>query len=99
RQIDSDAIGLASRLESQSTPVDGNLATPDAKKATEVDDGGAHLTRAIDDHINDASHILALAAADALTQDPGHLLIVEYRRGCAGWGGVRRRRGRRGWLG
>src|SRR5262245_57922958 len=57
-QIHADAIGLAARLEAQGAPVDGDLATADPEKAAEIDNSGANLAVAINDHINDPPHVL-----------------------------------------
>jgi hypothetical protein len=44
-------------------PVDDDLAAADAKEATEIDHGGPHRARAIDDDVDDPSHILVRRAA------------------------------------
>src|SRR5262249_18360483 len=60
RQVQRDAVVLAAgRGERQGIPVDGDPAIADAEKAAEVDDGRAHLSGAIDHHVDHPSHVLA----------------------------------------
>src|SRR5262249_7513996 len=66
-----------------------------AAKPAEVDDGRVDLAVAAHDDIDDPSHVLPGAAAHALAEDRGDLLIVENHRRGAGRGG--RWRGRSRW--
>ena len=49
---------LLTPSEMQRAPVDHDLAAADAEKAAEIDHRGAHRAGAIDDHIDDAPHVL-----------------------------------------
>src|SRR5580704_13034058 len=64
REFEDDAVPLAGcGNEMQRLPVDGDLAIADAEKPAEVDDGGAHPAFAIDQYVDDPSHILVRQAA------------------------------------
>src|SRR5262245_32033315 len=70
--------------EIQRAPVDRDLARADAEKPAEVDDRRVNLAVAAHDDVHDPSHVLVGAAANALAEDGGDLLVVEYRRRRAG---------------
>src|ERR1700730_8410061 len=64
-QFERDAVALvgdASKM--QRIPVDDYFSAADAQKAAEIDDRRAYRTGAVDDHVDDTSHILFGRAAD-----------------------------------
>ncbi len=75
----------------QCAPVNGDLAAADAEKAAEVDDGRAHFALAIDQHVNDPSHVLVGAAQHLAAENALDLVSVEHRDCC---GRLRRPGGR-----
>ena len=77
----------------QRLPVDGDLATADAEKAAEVDDGGAHPAFAIDQYVDDPPHILVRQAAHVPAENALRFLGFEdgdgWRCGVlSGWAGA-----------
>ena len=70
---------LARRREMQRIPVDRDLAAADAEEAAEIDDGGAHLTGAVDQHVDDPAHILVGGAAHLAAENALDLMVVEDR--------------------
>src|SRR5262249_34534742 len=100
-EVERDRPGwLPRRGEIQRAPIDRDLARADAEKPAEVDDRRVNLTVAAYDDVHDPSHVLVGAAANALAEDGGDLLVVEYRGRRAGrrigrCGGRWRRRRRR----
>ena len=68
---------LAMLAEMQRVPVDHDLAAADAEKAAEIDHGGAHLPGAIDDHVDDAPHVLVRRAAHVAAE---HAMRIPSRR-------------------
>src|SRR5262249_6907815 len=84
-EVDADRARLSGRREIERAPIDRDLADADAEKAAEVDDGGAHLSVAADDDVDDAPHVFAGVAANALAEDGGAVLVVEHHgRGTGG---------------
>ncbi len=79
-EVQGDRPGLSCRGEIQRAPIDRDLARADAEKPAEVDDGRMNLAVAAHDDVHDPSHVLIGAAANALAEDGGDLLVVEYRR-------------------
>src|SRR5262249_36948601 len=61
--------------EMQRLPVDSDLSTADAEETAEVDHRGARLPLAVDDDIDEATHVFPGTTADALTEDRLHLLF------------------------
>ena len=53
-------------------------------KAFRLDDGRVNLAVAAHDDVHDPSHVLTDAAANALAEDGGDLLVVEHHRRSAG---------------
>src|SRR5262249_22073606 len=88
---------LPRRGEIQRAPVDRDLARADAEKPAEVDDRRVNLAVAAHDDVHDPSHVLIGAAANALAEDGGDLLVVKYRRRRAGRRIGRCDGGRRRW--
>src|SRR5262249_4031427 len=84
-EVERDRPGwLPRRGEIQRAPVARDLARADAKNPAEVDDRRVNLAVAAHDDVHDPSHVLVGAAANALAEDGGDLLVVEYRRRRAG---------------
>src|SRR5690242_19996988 len=52
RELNRDAVLAIDGREMKSIPVDCYFSAADAKKAPEIDDRRAHVSRSIDDHIN-----------------------------------------------
>src|SRR5262245_6956719 len=77
---------LSRRGDIQRAPIDGDLTRADAEKPAEVDDRRVNLAVAAHDDVHDPSHVLVGTAANALAEDGGDLLVVEYR----GWRAGRR---------
>src|SRR5215831_16279682 len=75
--------------EMQRVPVDDDLPAADTEKTAEVDHGGTHDTGTINNHIDDASHVLIGRAADIAAEH-----TMRFLRGDDGDGGWRRRRRR-----
>src|SRR6185312_12203982 len=50
--------------EMQRVPIDHDLAAADTEKAAKIDHGGAHLARAVDDDVDDMTHVLFRRAAN-----------------------------------
>src|SRR5260370_4818394 len=64
-QLERDAVALVGNApETQRVPADHDFPAADAEKTAEIDDGRAHRTRAIDDHVDDAPHGLVGPAAN-----------------------------------
>ncbi len=59
-------------IEVQQRPIDGNAAIADAEEAAELDDGDAHATVGIRQHIDHAAHVLALRPLHLLAEDGHH---------------------------
>src|SRR5512142_3357578 len=69
REFQRDEILLVARHgKMQGIPVDRDLATADTKESAEVDYGCADLTSAIDDDVDDTSHVLVGGATDLLAE-------------------------------
>src|SRR4029453_8080213 len=69
-QLEDDAVALLGRgHEVQCGPGHGDLAAADAQKSAEVEDGGAPRARAVDQHVDDASHVLVRRAAYLAAED------------------------------
>src|SRR6185312_17470496 len=88
-------VQLAGFRKMQRAPIDGDLATADAEKSAKVDYRRAHLTRATDQDVDDAPHILSRNATDALAQYSVNVLIIDHGGGGAILRHRRNRRGRR----
>src|ERR1700733_174422 len=87
-QFKRDAFALVGDLwEMQRGPVKDDFPAADAEKAAEIDHGRAHLTGAIDDHVDDSPHILACRAAHIAPQNAMRIRRFDNR------DGGRRRRG------
>src|SRR5882724_5283664 len=70
RQFERDAVALAGdAAKMQRAPVDRDLTAADAEEAAEIDDGRAHRCTPIDDHIDDAPHVLVCRTADVAAED------------------------------
>src|SRR5215831_16413936 len=79
-EVERDRPGwLPRRGEIQRAPIDRDLARADAEKPAEVDNRRVNLAVAAHDDVHDPSHVLIGAAANALAEDGGDLLVVEYR--------------------
>ena len=79
-QFEGDRLfGLAGRRKMQRVPIHRDLAAADAEKAAEVDDGGADLAAAVDQHVDDAAHILVGWAAHFAAENALDLVLVEGR--------------------
>src|SRR5580765_8543207 len=64
-QFEGDAVALVGHLpETHRVPVDHDFPAADAEETTEIDDRGTHRAFAIDDDIDDASHILVCGTAN-----------------------------------
>ena len=84
----------------QRIPIHRDLAAADAEKAAEIDDRGAHLAAAVDEHVDDPAHVLVGGAAHVTAENALDFVLVEDgdfrsdlrgrrvggRRGCAGGG-------------
>ena len=102
-QFERDPLaGFAGLRKMQRVPVDRDLAAADAEEAAEIDDGGAHLAGAVDQHIDDPAHILVGGAAHLAAENAFDLMFVEdghFRGGrrrriaAGGVAGIRRRGG------
>src|SRR3984957_15062262 len=69
-QVKRDAVALVGdAAKMQRIPIDDDLSATYPKKATEIDDGGAYRALAVDDHVDDASHILLSGASDIPPKD------------------------------
>src|SRR5215212_10355513 len=93
RQFQGDAVTLIRDApEMQRAPLNHDLSDPDPEKSSEIDDGGANYTGPIDDHVDDAPHVLVRCAANLAAKHTVRLLGADN-----GDGGWRRRlfRGRR----
>src|SRR5262249_20222769 len=73
-QVDSDAVEAA---ESDRVPIDGDLAAADTEEAAEIDHRGAWQAGAINDDIDDPTHVLVGGAANGATQDSLHVAVVQ----------------------
>src|SRR5690242_20213220 len=93
-KLEGDAVLLARlRHEMKRFPGHGDLAAADAEEAAEVDDGGARLALAVDDHVDDAAHALVAHAAHLATHDALHLVAAEHGDGRRAMGITGGRRG------
>src|SRR6266436_6063833 len=64
-QLERDAVALVGNApEMQRVPVDHDFPAADAEKTAEIDDGRAHRSGPIDDHVDDAAHVLVGRAAN-----------------------------------
>jgi hypothetical protein len=61
--------GLAWWRKVQCAPIHRYLAAADPEKSAEVDDGSAHFSSVIDQHIHYAAHILVGGADHFLSED------------------------------
>src|SRR5258708_6982606 len=78
-QLERDAVALAGNsAETQCAPVDHDFPTADAEEAAEVDDRGAHRALAIDDHINDTSHVLVGCTANVTAEYPMRIARTDH---------------------
>ena len=73
-EVQGDRPGFSYRGEIQRVPIDGDLARANAEKPPEVDDGGMNLAVAAHDDVQDPSHVLTGAAANAFAEDRGEYL-------------------------
>src|ERR1700722_5411821 len=98
-QFERDGVALVGdAAEMQRVPVDDDLSAANAEKATEIDNGRANSSGAIDDHIDNVSHVLVGRAAYVTAE---HAVCVPCPNdGDGGWrrGLLRRDRGSRIWL-
>src|SRR3954454_7293005 len=93
-QFQRDAVTLVRDApEMQRAPIDDDLPNANPEKSPEIDDSRAHCSRTIDDHVDDASHVLIRGAADLAPQHAVRLFWPDdsdYRRRCRLlWGGWR----------
>src|SRR5207302_1738764 len=80
RQFERDALLLVGNLsEMKRAPVDHDLAAADAEEAAEIDHRRAHGTGAVDDHVDDAPHVLAGRAADVASENAARLIRADHR--------------------
>src|SRR5271166_555421 len=77
REVHHDAIGLFPGPETQNTPVDRNLAAPDAEETAEIDHRGTHLTGTVDNDVDDAAHVFIPDAANFPAENRLHGERVE----------------------
>src|SRR5258705_3842354 len=64
-QLERDAVALIGNApEMKRVPVDHDFPAADAEKTAEINDGRAHRSGAIDDHIDDTPHVLVGRAAN-----------------------------------
>src|ERR1700687_416023 len=92
-QFERDAVTLVSDApEMQRVPVYHDFSAADAEKAAEIDDGGAHHSGAIDDHVDDVPHVLVRRATNIPTEHAMRIPCADdsdRRRGCrlfrGGW--------------
>src|SRR5689334_542623 len=69
-QFQRDAVALVGdAAEPERLPVDHDLAAADAEKAAEIDHCGAHRAAAVNDHVDDAAHVLVGSAANLASQN------------------------------
>jgi hypothetical protein len=85
-ELQYDRTGHSCGSKIQHTPIDGDLPRADSEQPAKIDDSRVNVTIAADDDIHDASHVLFGAAAHALPENRGDLLIVEYYRRRTGKG-------------
>src|SRR5215472_519768 len=106
-QFQRDAVALVvDATEMQRVPVDDDLAAADAEEAAEIDHGGAHRAGAIDNDVDDASHVLIGRAANLAAKYAVSVARRDDRDGGrwhrllrrSWWRGLLCRRGRRGGL-
>ena len=62
----------------EGAPLHCDFAVADAKKAAEIDDRGAHEATAINDHIDNAAHILVSGAQNLTAKNSSGFVAVEY---------------------
>src|SRR5271165_2790857 len=61
-EIGGDDVFAVTQIEIQGTPVDGDLARPDAEEPAKVDHRGTRLAATIEQDVDDPAHILAGSA-------------------------------------
>src|SRR5262245_12512096 len=87
-------VDRATGRKAQRAPFHGDFPTADTEKSPKIDNGGAHVTVAFDDYVDDLTHVLVGIAANAFPENALYLAIVDD--GC---GGTVLRDGRSLWLG
>ena len=70
RELKYDPAALLAGGKVQRFPIDRDLSAADAEESAKIDDGGTGLPGLIDDHVDDAAHILVGSAADLPAEDP-----------------------------
>src|SRR3984957_2497565 len=69
-QFKRDAVALVGdAAKMQRIPIDNDLSAADAEKAAEIDDRGAYRALAVDDHVDDTSHVFFSGAPDIPPKD------------------------------
>src|SRR3982074_3351345 len=68
-QFESDAVTLGGDAsEMQRVPIDHDFSAADPEKTAEIDDSRAYHSGAIDDHVDDAPHVLVRRAANVAAE-------------------------------
>src|ERR1700752_4919342 len=82
-QFQRDAVALVGDgAETQRPPVDHDLAAADTEEAAEVDHRSAHRAAAIDDGIDNATHILVGGTANLAAEDAVGITRTDHRDRC-----------------
>src|SRR5262245_66142652 len=75
-------VNHATGRKAQRAPIHSDFPAADTEKSPKIDYGGAHVTVAFDDYVDDLTHVLVGIAANALPENALHFAIVDD--GCRG---------------
>src|SRR5262245_47232171 len=70
-------VDHAAWRKAQRAPIHCDFPAADTEKSPKIDNGGAHVTVAFDDYVDDLTHVLVGIAANALPENALHLAIVD----------------------
>jgi hypothetical protein len=76
-QFKDDPVVLFVRRKMQRIPIDRDLPAADTKKPAEIDNGGPHTSVLIDNHIDDAAHVLIRGAKYRSAKNSRSLPVIE----------------------
>ncbi len=76
-EIESDYVLLFAEIKTQGAPADRNFSGSHAEESAEVDHCGVRLSLFVEEHIDDAPHILPFRAQHLLSQYPEEVVSRE----------------------